>query len=435
MQLFFVLYLMLLSTEVSTLGGHYSRELRRGGVRLPLATKGSPRSRDFAFNLYRALASADPGHNIFFSPLSISVSLAMLSLGARSHTKMQILKGLGLRLRDSPEEALHRAFQQCLQTLNGSQNDLQLSLGNALFTDQKLDVQDSFLNSVKVLYLADTFPSNFGDPAKAKKQINDYVAKQTKGKIVDLIKDLDSDSVMVLVNYVFFKAKWKASFNRKNTQEKPFYVNSETVVQVPMMNHEDLFYYFEDLHLSCKVVGIPYQGNATALFILPNVGSMEQVENGLNGKTLQKWFKLFRRRQLQVYLPRFSIEGSYQLEKVLPQLGIREVFTSKADLSGITNHSSVHVSEMVHKAVVEVDESGTKAASATGSVIMFRSAYRRNSKVVFNRPFLMLIMEQRTKGILFLGKVTHPEVGTSSERPQAPMKGNGKSPRPHLSAE
>ncbi|XP_007942712.1 plasma serine protease inhibitor [Orycteropus afer afer] len=408
MQFSYFLCLTLLIPQAATLSRYHSHESRKKAKELPVAATEAIRSKDFAFNLYRVLASADPGQNIFFSPVSISMSLAMLCLGARSHTKTQILEGLGFRLQETQEEELHKDFQKLLQELSRPGDGLQLSLGNALFMDPKQAIQEVFLSTMKTLYLADTFPTNFGDPAGAKKQINDYVAKQTNGKILDLVKDLNRDSIMVMVNYIFFKAKWETSFNHKNTQEKSFYVSAETVVEVPMMNREDLYYFLQDHNLSCRVVGIPYQGNATALFILPNVGSMEQVENGLNEKTLQKWFKMFRKRQLQLYLPRFSITGSYQLEKALPKLGIQEVFTTQADLRGITNHSNIHVSEMVHKAVVEVDESGTKATAATGTVIMFRSAQRSTLRMVFNRPFLVLIMELDSKNILFLGKVTHP---------------------------
>ncbi|XP_049754420.1 plasma serine protease inhibitor [Elephas maximus indicus] len=408
MRLFFTLCLILLSPRVASLGRDHSREWRNRAKELPGAAMGSARSRDFAFNLYRALVSADPGQNIFFSPLSISTSLAMLSLGARSHTKTQILEGLGLNPQKTPEEKLHKSFQQLLQELSRPRDGLQLSLGNALFTDPQVSIQDTFLSAMKALYLADSFPSNFGDPVGAKKQINDYVAKETKGKIVDLVKDLDSNSIMVMVNYIFFKAKWETSFNSKDTQEKDFHVSAETVVQVPMMSQEDVYYCLQDRALSCVVVGVPYQGNTTALFILPNVGSMEQVENGLNEKVLRKWFKIFRRSQLRLYLPKFSIAGSYQLEKVLPKLGIHEVFTSQADLSGITNHTNIQVSEMVHKAMVEVDESGTKSAAATGTVIMLRSAHMTFPRIVFDRPFLVMIVEDSTKNILFLGKVTHP---------------------------
>ncbi|XP_008700709.2 plasma serine protease inhibitor [Ursus maritimus] len=407
MQLCLLLCLLLLSPPGASLHRPRSREAKKRVKEPPVLSTVAPASRDFAFDLYRALATAAPDQNVFFSPLSISTALAMLALGARSHTKVQILEGLGLSPQEGSEEELHNASHELLQELARPRRDIQLRLGNALFISPTVHLQDTFVNAVKTLYLADTFPTNFGDPAEAQKQINDYVAKQTEGKIVDLAKDLDSTEVMVMVNYIFFKAKWEASFDHKSTRKQDFHVTSETVVQVPMMRREDHYYYFLDRSLSCKVVGVPYQGNATAFFILPSEGRMGQLENGLNEKTLRKWLKMFAKRQLELYLPKFSIEGSYQLEKVLPTLGINDVFTSHADLTGITNHSSIQVSEMVHKAVVEVDESGTRAAAATETIFMFKSAPMSSQRVMFNRPFMMLIVENSTN-VLFLGKVTHP---------------------------
>ncbi|XP_039110481.1 plasma serine protease inhibitor [Hyaena hyaena] len=408
MPLCLLLCLMLLSPPGATLHRHDSRESKKKAKETPMVSTVAPPSRDFTFDLYRALAMAVPDQNIFFSPLSISMSLAMLSLGARSSTKAQILEGLGLGPQGGSEQGLHHAFHQLLRELARPRKGLQLSLGNALFISPMVHIRDAFLSSVRTLYLADTFPTNFGDPAGAQKQINDYVAKQTDGKIEDLVKDLDSTEVMVMVNYIFFKAKWETSFSLKNTRKQDFHVTSEMVVQVPMMKCEDHFYYFLDRSLSCRVVGVPYQGNATALFVLPSQGRMGQLEDGLNERTLRRWLRMFTKRQLELYLPKFSIEGSYQLQEVLPKLGINDVFTSHADLTGITNCTNcIQVSEMVHKAVVEVDESGTKAAAATEMIFMFRSAALSSQRVIFNRPFMMLIVENFTN-ILFVGKVTHP---------------------------
>ncbi|KAB1277124.1 Plasma serine protease inhibitor [Camelus dromedarius] len=400
MRLCLLLCLVLLSPPMATLHRHHPGETKkRGRELLPVVATVAPGSGDFAFDLYRALAATAPNQNVFFSPLSISMSLAMLSLGARSNTKAQILQGLGLNPQESWDEELHSASQRLLQELGQPREELQLSLGNALFTKPTVPIQDAFLSAMRLLYLADTFSTNFEDPEGAKKQINDYVAKQTKGKIADLVEVLDGTEVMVMVNYIFFKDTELPS--------PDFHVTSETAVRVPMMKHEDEYYYFLDRSLSCRVVGVPYRGNATAFFILPREGGMGQVESGLKEKTLRKWLKLSVKRQLELYLPKFSIEGSYQLEKVLPKLGISDVFTSQADLTGISNHSSILVSEMVHKAVVEVDESGTKAAAATGTIFMFRSARLSSQRIVFNRPFLMLIVEN-SKNILFFGRVSRP---------------------------
>lgn len=207
MPLCLLLCLMLLSPPGATLHRHDSQESKKKAKETPVVSTVDPPSRDFAFDLYRALAMAAPDRNIFFSPLSISMSLAMLSLGARSSTKAQILEGLGLGPQGGSEQGLHHAFHQLLRELAWPRKGLQLSLGNALFISPMVHIRDTFLSSMRTLYLADTFPTNFGDPAGAQKQINDYVAKQTDGKIEDLVKDLDSTEVMVMVNYIFFKGR------------------------------------------------------------------------------------------------------------------------------------------------------------------------------------------------------------------------------------
>ncbi|XP_076777007.1 plasma serine protease inhibitor [Arvicanthis niloticus] len=367
---------------------------------------GTPRSRDFAFSLYKVLASEAPDQNVFFSPMGVSMSLGMLSLGAGMKTKTQILDGLGLSPQHDQEDKLHKDFQQLLQRFSQSSDGLQLSLGSALFKDPAVHIRDHFLSAMKTLYMSDTFSTNFGDPEGAKKQINDYVAKQTKGKIVDLIKDLDSTHVMVVVNYIFFKAKWQTAFSDTNTRQMDFHVTPKKTIQVPMMNREDWYSYILDQNISCTVVGIPYQGSAIALFILPSEGKMKQVEDGLDERTLRNWLKMFTKRRLDLYLPKFSIEGTYKLEKILPKLGIQDIFTTHADLSGITDHTNIKLSEMVHRSMVEIDESGTTASAATGAIFTLRSARPRSLKLEYTRPFLMAVMDDTS--LFFIGKVIQP---------------------------
>ncbi|ERE72987.1 plasma serine protease inhibitor-like protein [Cricetulus griseus] len=406
MRLFPILCLLLLSLGVASRQRHRSRSWEK---KVKESSGLTHRIEDFAFDLYRALASEAPGQNVVFSPLSVSMSLGMLSLGTSSNTKTQILESLGLSLQQGQEDKFHKGFQQLLQRFSQLRDGLQLSLGSALFADPAVHIRDSFLSAMKTLYMADTLSTNFGNPEMAKKQINDYVAKRTRGKIVDLIKDLDNTNIMVLINYIFFRAKWETAFSAKNTQQKDFHVTPKKTIQVPMMNREDEYYHIVDQSISCTVVRIPYQGNATALFILPSEGRMQQVENGLNSRVLKNWLNSGTKSQLNLYLPKFSIEGTYQLEKILPKLGIRDAFTSHADLSGITNHPNINPTfclQMVHTSMVEVDESGTRAAAATGEVFTFRSARPMIVKINFNRPFLLAIVENMD--LLFLGKLVYP---------------------------
>lgn len=166
------------------------------------------RSTDFGFKLYRKLASTGRSKNIFFSPLSISTAFSMLCLGAQDATLAEIKHGLNFK--NVPEKDLHEGFHYLIQRLNQGTQNLKLSLGNTLFIDQRLQPEKKFITEAKNLYDADTAPTDFRNLENTKKQINDYVSQKTQGKINNLINNIDSGTVMVLINYIFFRGKaWK----------------------------------------------------------------------------------------------------------------------------------------------------------------------------------------------------------------------------------
>ncbi|XP_050007372.1 serine protease inhibitor A3N-like [Alexandromys fortis] len=366
---------------------------------------------DFAFSLYKELALKNPNKNIVFSPLSISAALAVLSLGASNNTLQEILEGLKFNLTETPEADIHRGFGQLLLMLSQPRDQVQISTGSAMFVEKRLPILEEFKEKARTLYEAETSTTDFLQPHKAKKLINDYVRKQTKGKIKELISDLDKDTLMVLVNYIYFKGKWKTPFDPDDTSESKFYLNNRKSVKVPMMSIEDLSTpYFRDEELSCTVVELKYTGNASALFILPDEGKMQQVEASLQPETLRKWRdSLSSRRIDEFYMPKFSISTDYNLEGILPQLGIRKVFSTQADLSGITGTKNLRVSQVVHKAVLDVAETGTEAAAATGAKIVLLSAKISTFILSLDRPFLMIILDTNTQVALFMAKIMNPK--------------------------
>lgn len=167
----------------------------------------APNLADFAFSLYRELAHQSNTTNIFFSPVSITTAFAMLSLGSKGVTHTQILEGLEFNLTQTDEAEIHKGFHHLLQTLNKPDSELQLTTGNGLFVQKSLKLAEKFLEEVKNNYHSEPFPVDFTDSEEAKKVINGFVEKGTQGKIVDLVKDLDKDTVLALVNYIFFKGK------------------------------------------------------------------------------------------------------------------------------------------------------------------------------------------------------------------------------------
>nr|XP_006133746.1 alpha-1-antitrypsin-like [Pelodiscus sinensis] len=369
----------------------------------------APSNADFAFRFYKQIKSEAGNKNIFFSPLSIATAFAMLTLSAKSSTLSQIHTGLSFNLTEIEEREIHEGFRDLILILNRPDSEIQLNMGNALFVDNQLKLLEKFLKDVKSLYASEAFQSNFQNSAEAEKQINDYIEKKTHGKIANLVKNLDPLTVIVLVNYIFFKAHWQNPFNNLTTKEDDFFVDAKTSVKVKMMNREEEYKTYRDEMLACWVVEIPYKGNAAALFILPDEGKMEQVEEALLKETVSKWAKSLEQREIDLYIPVFSVSGTYDVKELFQKMGVIDVFTDKADLSGITGERNLKVSKAVHKALVDVHENGTEAAAVTVVEIMFMSAPIDDPPTIkFNRPFIIIIIDKTTCSMLFLGKIVNP---------------------------
>ncbi|NXO61294.1 IPSP inhibitor, partial [Phainopepla nitens] len=362
---------------------------------------------DFVFRFYKQASSKEADKNVFFSPMSISTTFAMLAVGAKSTTLSQIFEGLGFAdITETRIHDVHESFHKILSVLNCADVNITLNIGNALFTPMGYEPQESFLQNIKEFYDADFFSSDFHKPEEATKQINKYVEEKTKGKIPELVSHLDPSTVLVLVNYIYFKAAWENPFNPFRTYEDDFFVNTNVPVRVNMMQHDGISNIYYDRDLSCVVVELPYQGTARALLILPGDGKMKQVEDALSKETVCKWDSKLVSRRLNLQLPKFSISGSYDIKTLFEQMGITEVFSGNADLSGISGNHDLRVSQAIHKALLEVDEAGTEAAGATAMI--FTRGSRPSPTIKFNRPFLILISDKQTSTTLFMGKIVDP---------------------------
>ncbi|XP_060118312.1 uncharacterized protein LOC132589564 [Heteronotia binoei] len=364
---------------------------------------------DFALRLYKRIASDPASQNIFISPLSISTAFVLLTLGAKGETHHQIFNGLGFNLSDPEENEIHGAFNRIVHTLNQPNNVTQMNIGNALFIEESLSLQPKFHNDVKTFYEAEGFLTNFKNSTAAENKINDYVKNKTNGKITQAVQDLDADILMVLLNYISFKGRWEKPFDHELTKERDFFVDANTTVKVNMMYRKGYYDFLRDEELSCWVVKVPYEGDYSAWFILPDQGKLKVVEDALTTQCLSKWSMSFQKDEIKLYIPKFTISGSYDVKELLQKEGVKDVFNNNADLSGITGHCNLKVSKAVHKAVLDVHEAGTEAAAITVIEFAFMSARFPPSPIItFDRPFLMFIANKRIKHFIFLAKVINP---------------------------
>jgi serpin B len=356
---------------------------------------------------------------MFFSPHSISLALAMASVGARGETAAQMASALHFTL---PPERLHPAYDALDLALSSrgasaplGTHPFTLSVVNSMWAAPDMALAPSFLDTLATSYGAGVRLTDFGaDPASALLAINGWVSDETHTRIPTLLSkdDITRDTRLVLVNAVYFKAGWAAPFPKYATAPAPFHASAgDTTVE--MMHAAGGFAYAEAP--GWKAVALPYEGNELSLVaVLPD--DLATFEASLTGDPFRAIapVRLPASTEVQVSLPRFTIDGaSFSLRDALEARGMVLAFDPFfADFSGMAPAENVFISSVVHQAFVAVDEDGTEAAAATAVVLSDSgSATAPPEKVIdvtFDRPFVFFIRDNATGAILFLGRVARP---------------------------
>ncbi|XP_061446598.1 leukocyte elastase inhibitor-like isoform X2 [Rhineura floridana] len=370
----------------------------------------------FALDLFQKFSESNPTGNIFFSPLSVSAALAMVVLGARGNTAAQLSKTFHFDV----VEDLHSRFQALNADINKSGAPYILKLANRLYGEKTYTFLQEFLASTQKLYGAELSTVDFQNASdNARNQINQWVENQTEGKIRDLLSEgsLNELTKLVLVNAIYFKGSWAEKFQEEDTEELPFRLNKKEKKTVKMMFLKKKLPLGYIPECKCHVLELPYKGKELSMLILlpddieDNSTGLEQLEKQLTLEKLQEWTqpgKMYSNSEIYVHLPKFKLEESYDLKSDLAALGLLDVFDSgKADLSGMSGTQDLHVSKIVHKSFIEVNEEGTEAAAATAAMVML---YSLSMGEDFNadHPFLFFIRHNPTKSILFLGRFASP---------------------------
>jgi serpin B len=372
-----------------------------------MTTIAEPVRADAAFgtDLYTKLAG--PG-GLVFSPASIAAALRMALVGARGATATELAAALHLPGPGSAADGL--GYLAGIQT----GNDLTFRAPNVMWLDESLHVREEFLSQ-----LTGTVSVERCDfltaPEAARQVINDNIAEQTAGKITGLIPGgaIDPSTRMVLTNAVYLKALWVHQFPAKDTKKKDFYPERTGPSPVDMMHlQERLAYHRGDGY---EAVLLPYRDGPLAMAVVLPDGPLSEFAGGLAGAggvgaLLDGLLSSGSEALVDLSLPRFRTEASFQLKDTLQALGVRAAFTDAADFSGIADEP-LRISAVVHKAYVDVAEEGTEAAAATAVAFAAMAMMRKpqpDVTLVFDRPFLFLIADTASGLPLFLGQFTRP---------------------------
>ncbi|XP_015683130.1 protein Z-dependent protease inhibitor [Protobothrops mucrosquamatus] len=359
---------------------------------------------NFGFNLYRKIA-LQHDNNIFFSPLSLSFALAIFMLASEGETCHQISQSLNLPFLKEKDEEFLTLFQQL--RLNITQNEeFTLSQNSFSFIQEEFQIKNAFHNLSKQYFDMEFLSVDFRNSTLAKKVVNEHIKKNTRGGTPTLFHDFDQHTKIILLNYILFQGKWLHPFSAKLTKLETFYIDNYRTVQVPMMFKTDKIAAIFDKTLQCYVIKLPYKGSVQMLIVMPvKEADYMFVEDDLTNELVESWLKTMKIRKMDIYFPSFKLDQTYHMDQLLQDLGIKDLFSYKADLSHLTNHKFVKISQILQRASIEVDEKGTEAAAVSVSEIM---AYSLPDTIRLNRPFIFMIYEDITKNILFLGRVTNP---------------------------
>lgn len=372
----------------------------------------------FALDLYQKLKDR-PG-NVFFSPFSVSTALAMTSTGARAETRMQMTHVLHLNL---PPEKLLPAFKALLERTKKIQrwNRIILKSANSLWCQKDYPFKLEFSRLVDENYFAETKSVDFKNaPAAVADEINRWVERKTSGRISSIAAagQFTPLTQLALCDAIYFKGKWQHQFKAHDTKPAPFHISTNETVTVPMMSQKGHFKIAYSDDSSVELLEMPYTGKDLSMVILlpqteysapdDDQPGLPDLETKLTAANLRLWLaKLDQAAEHETWvaLPRFITTQSFNLVPELKSLGLTSPFSDSADFAGMDGATNLFLSDVMHKAFVDVNESGTEAAAVT---LVIGKSRGMAGRFIVDHPFIFMIRENGSGSILFLGRIIDP---------------------------
>ncbi|KAH7941858.1 hypothetical protein HPB49_017980 [Dermacentor silvarum] len=364
-----------------------------------------------SIDLYTQLHSLNKEDNIGYSPYSVGSALSMTLAGARGNTAKQ----LAAVLHVTESDKIHEQFGQLLNQLPYSwDSDNSFHVANLMYSERELKVHKEFQALLEKDFRARIKSVDFKkNPESVRKEANEWVSAETKSKITELITpgSVTQSTVFIILNAIYFKGTWKQRFYERDSKNQTFHLNSRSSVEVEMMfKRKAQFKVAQSTELKATLVEMPYIGKTFSMVILvpDEVEGLPFLEAQLTESRLRSALNsLAMKGNVELTLPKFKLEYSASLKEALSALGAKDLFSDSADLSGIFESGKASVSQVIHKAFVQVNEEGTEAAAAT-AVISTKYAERYpkpDIRVVVDHPFMFLIRKNEGNVILFMGSV------------------------------
>ncbi len=359
----------------------------------------------FGFNLFENIMSNEEAEkNLMISPLSISQALSMTLNGAKENTLTQMQNILGFE--NIQTEDINYSNQLLVKSLTSHDSKVKMEIANSIWYRNDFTPKTDFVTANESYYNAEVNQYDPSKPEDAKKMMNNWVEDKTKGKIDQIIDNVNPEHVMFLINAVYFKGIWKTQFKKSKTESLPFTLDNGTEVNVETMNGKVDLTYYNDEKLS--VIKLPYGSGKFNMFIfLPEEGYTtkdiaSEVKN-TNFKSLKESIPTER----EIWLPKFEFEYKNELNDELIFLGMSDAFDSGAADFGNISDIGLYISKVNHKTYIKTDEEGSEAAAATSVEVNFTSV-GPDDRIMINRSFLFAIVEDDTNSILFIGRVFDP---------------------------
>lgn len=363
---------------------------------------------DLAYELLDKIETDDDG-NVFYSPTSLLMALAMVYNGADGETKVEIAQAMqaaGIEATD-----LNKANASLMTMLHKDSDSIQLRIANSIWLNEEFDFKEEFAQRTKDNFNAETRQIDITS-SDSSKQINNWVKEATNGKIEKMVEgSLDSNLVAMLLNAIYFKGDWKYPFDKKETEDRVFHIDNRHQKVVPFMKLQKKLAYMASNEF--QAVKLPYaDGEMSMTIVLPNAhASLKEFIPILSTANWEMLQTDFNHMEGTILLPKFKLEYETELNEALEALGMNRAFTDKADFRKmVEGEAGVLISTVKQKTYLDVNEEGTEAAAVTGIQVGVTSAPSGDPFYMeVNRPFFLIITDEETGAVLFVGYVTNPK--------------------------